>query len=265
LDSDLSDKEQCKLLGLQRSSYYYQHADNFPDKETIMRLIDEHYLEHPHEGSRKVSHMLKQKGYDVGRCRARSLMKEMGIEAIYPKPNTSAPCKEHKVYPYLLKETEIIKPKQVWCTDLTYAPLLGSHVYLIAIMDWYSRYVIEWALSTTMEAEFCVGVLEQALSHSCCEIFNTDQGSQFTSQAWINTLKKRHISISMDGRGRYLDSIFIERLWRSVKQECIYRSSFESVKEVKIAMTRYFKYYNEKRPHQSLDYRTPAEVYFHDL
>lgn len=227
-----------------------------------MKIIDEHYIQYPHEGARKISRMLKQKGYDIGRYRVGTLMEEMGIEPIYPKPNTSVPCKQHRVYPYLLREMHVTEPNQVWAADITYVPLLGSHVYLMAIMDWFSRYVIDWELSISLEAEFCVVALKRALSHQRCEIFNTDQGSQFTSQAWIDVLKENHVSISMDGRGRYLDNIFIERLWRSVKQECVYRASFDSVKEVKSALSEYFYYYNNKRMHQALDYQTPADVYF---
>lgn len=254
--------EQCDLLGLARSSYYYHCADVHPDKESIMRLIDEHYLQYPHEGARKISRMLKKKGYDIGRYQTGSIMKEMGIAPIYPKPNISAPNKAHEVYAYLLKDIHIIRPNQVWCADITYIPLLGSHVYLVAIMDWFSRYVIEWEVSISLEADFCIHALERALNKNCCEIFNTDQGSQFTSTAWLEALKSRHISISMDGRGRYLDNIFIERLWRSVKQECIYRHQFESVEEVKLALNNYFDYYNNRRMHQTLDYQTPADVYF---
>ena len=258
----LSITEQCEAIGLPRASYYYQRADAFADKEAIMRLVDSHYLNHPHEGARKVSRMLKQNGYPIGRYRTLSLMKEMGIEPVYPKPNTSVPNKAHEVYPYLLRDIDITKPNQVWCADITYVPLLGSHVYLVAIMDWYSRFVIDWEVSISMEASFCVEALKRALSKQRCEIFNTDQGSQFTSNEWINTLRQHHISISMDGRGRYLDNIFIERLWRSVKQECIYRFEFESVKALKAELTNYFDYYNFKRLHQSLDYKTPAEVYY---
>ena len=260
---ELSIQEQCDVLGLNRSTYYYQAIATTLKEENMMRLIDEYYLQYPHEGARKISRMLQRNGYDVGRYRAGNLMKKMGIIAIYPKPNTSVRCHEHEVYSYLLNDTDITKPNQVWCADITYVPLQGSHVYLIAIMDWYSRYVLEWGLSITLEAEFCVDALKRALAHyKRCEIFNTDQGSQFTSHIWINILKEHHISISMDGRGRYLDNIFIERLWRSVKQECIYRHSFESMKSLKQALHEYFEYYNHKRVHQSLDYRTPAEVYF---
>jgi len=259
---NLTIAEQCQLFGLSRSSYYYHRQATSPEKEAIMRLIDEHYLQYPHEGARKVSRMLKSKGFAVGRYRALSLMKEMGIEPIYPKPNTSAPNRAHEVYPYLLRDVDITRPNQVWSSDVTYVPLLGGHVYLMAIIDWYSRYVIDWELSITLEAEFCVCALKRALEKNRCDIFNTDQGAQFTSRAWIETLKSKHISISMDGRGRCLDNVFVERLWRSVKQECIYRHQFESVKSVKKALTDYFDYYNNKRLHQSLDYRTPADVYF---
>ena len=261
----LSIAEQCTLLDLPRSSYYYQSTDAHPDTEIIMRLIDEHYLEYPHEGARKISRMLTQKGYDIGRYRTGSIMKEMGLAPIYPKPNTSAPSKVHEVYAYLLKDIEITRPNQVWCADITYIRLLNSHVYLVAIMDLCSRYVISWELSISMEVDFCITALKQALDGNCCDIFNTDQGSQFTSSAWIELLKSHHVNISMDGRGRYLDNIFIERLWRSVKQECIYRHQFESVKEVKEALKNYFDYYNKKRLHQTLDYRTPSDVYFNGL
>jgi putative transposase len=201
-------------------------------------------------------------GYTIGKKRVATLMKKMGLQTVYPKPNTSVPNKRHEVYPYLLKDTEIIRPNQVWSADITYVPLLGSHVYLVAIIDWYSRYVLAWQLSISLEADFCIEALKNALTRAKCDIFNTDQGSQFTSQAWIDILKAYHISISMDGRGRYLDNIFVERLWRSVKQECIYLHEFTSVAEVKKALTKYFEYYNHQRLHQSLDYRTPADVYF---
>lgn len=261
----LTVSEQCDLLGLSRFSYYYyyqqqQASDAYT--EMLMREIDEHYCQYPHEGARKISRMLKQRGYSIGRQAVSTLMKRMGIAAIYPKPDTSGPDKTHEVYAYLLRDIDIIRPNQVWASDITYCPLLGGHVYLMAIMDWYSRYVIEWELSPTLEAEFCIRALKRALSTGQCEIFNTDQSSQFTSQVWINTLKEKHISISMDGRGRCLDNVFIERLWRSVKQECIYRYQFESLRELKKALTDYFNYYNYKRLHQSLDYKTPAEVYF---
>ena len=261
-NANLSIREQCKLLALAPSSYYYDSTSLSVEDERLMALIDEHYLQNPHEGKVKRARWLSKKvGYPVGRRRVKKLMEIMGLETVYPKPNTSVPNKEHEVFPYLLRDINITKPNQVWAADITYIRMKGSHVYLIAIMDWYSRYVIEWALSPNLEAEFCVEALRNALLRERCEIFNTDQGSQFTSTEWINVLKNHGISISMDGRGRYLDNIFIERLWRSVKQEKIYRYDFESIKEVQSALEEYFKYYNNHRMHQSFDYLTPIEVY----
>ena len=263
LHADISVNEQCKLLSLSSSSYYYHQRPLSKEDERLMALLDEHYLQYPCEGKIKRAHWLSNEvGYTVGKRRVRKLMEKMGIETVYPKPNTSVPNKEHEVHPYLLREVDIIRPNQVWASDLTYVRMKGSHVYLMAIMDWYSRYVIEWAVSPNMEAEFCVETLRNALLHEHCEIFNTDQGAQFTSKDWINTLKKHNISISMDGRGRYLDNIFIERLWRSVKQEKIYRHEFNNIEEVKVALAEYFEYYNNRRPHQSFYYLTPADVYF---
>jgi putative transposase len=227
-----------------------------------MALIDEHYLLNPHEGKIKRARWLtKEVGYAVGKRRVKKLMKIMRLETVYPKPNTSVPNKEHEIFPYLLREINITKPNQVWAADITYIRMRGKHVYLVAIMDWYSRYVIGWAVSPNLEAEFCIETLKNALLEVRCEIFNTDQGSQFTSNDWINTLKDHKISISMDGRGRYLDNIFIERLWRSVKQEKIYRYDFDTITEVEAALTEYFEYYNYYRMHQSFDYCTPFEVY----
>lgn len=198
----LSVRLQCELLGLPRSSYYYQARESDVEDEQLMQLIDAHYLQYPHEGARKIALMLAQNGYSVSRYRVGQLLKAMGLEPLYPKPNTSVPDKQHKVYAYLLKDIDIIRPNQVWCADITYIPLLGSHVYLVAIMDWYSRYVIEWEISISLESAFCVAALKRALAHQRCEIFNTDQGAQFTSRAWIDLLASHHISISMDGRGR---------------------------------------------------------------
>ena len=212
-DPDLSLQRQCELLGLSRSSYYYQSSSLSEEDEKLMQLLDRHYTEFPFEGKIKRARWLSnQVGYTVGKKRVASLMKKMGIETLYPKPNTSAGNKEHTIYPYLLRDETITMPNQVWSADITYVPILGSHGYLLAIIDWYSRYVIEWALSISLEADFCVLALKQALSTARCDIFNTDQGSQFTSKAWIAVLKNADISISMDGRGRYLDNIFVERL-----------------------------------------------------
>lgn len=257
---------RLELIGLSRSTYYYQAKKTDTQTERLLQLLDAHYTAYPHEGKIKRAKWLsEQVGYTVGKKRVANLMRQMGIETLYPKPNTSAPDKTHEVYPYLLKEALITKPNQVWSADITYIPLLNSHVYLVAIMDWYSRFVLEWRISISLEATFCVEALQSALIKNRCDIFNTDQGSQFTSKAWIDTLKAHHISISMDGRGRYLDNIFIERLWRSVKQECVYLNEFASVAELKKALINYFEYYNYQRPHQTLDYHTPADYYFSRL
>lgn len=262
-NQDLTLQRQCELIGLSRSSYYYKAAPPSIEDEKLMQLLDKHYTAFPFEGKIKRARWLSsQVDYVVGKKRVASLMKKMGIETLYPKPNTSVANKEHTIYPYLLRDESITAPNQVWSADITYIPILGSHVYLIAIIDWYSRYVVEWELSISLEADFCILALEKALSKARCEIFNTDQGSQFTSSSWIKILKDAKISISMDGRGRYLDNIFVERLWRSVKQECIYLRDFSSVSEVRLALREYFKYYNTQRLHQALDYKTPEQVYF---
>lgn len=262
-NTDISIARQCQLLGLYRSVYYYQYKGLNEYTETLMRLIDERYTKHPHEGSRKIMKNLNKQGYDITRNQVRYLMDKMGLQTIHPKPNTSAKSREeHQIYPYLLKSICVYYPNQVWCSDITYIRIKHGHIYLVAIMDWYSRYVIDWQLSISLEAEFCVDTLNRALETNVCGIFNTDQGSQYTSKNWINTLIKRGISISMDGKGRCFDNIFIERLWRSVKYECIYLQEFESVAEVREALADYFDYYNTDRVHQSLDYNTPADVYF---
>jgi putative transposase len=258
----LSIKRQCELLGLCRASYYYQAKAKDALTEKLMQLIDERYTQHPTEGARKLSRWLCAKGYDIGRYKVCGLMKQVGLAPIYPKPNLSAPAREpHAIYPYQLADMDIIKPDQVWCADITYIRTQVGHVYLVAIMDWFSRYVLAWELGTSLEADFCVSALKQALRISRCETFNTDQGSQFTSKPWIDVLTSYHITISMDGRGRYLDNIFVERLWRSVKYECIYLQEFWSVKEVRKALNNYFHYYNFDRLHEALDYKTPYQVY----
>lgn len=253
-NAEITIREQCMLLGLSVSSYYYYYKANpiSAEDERLMALLDEHYLQYPFKRAQWLS---QEVGYPV---------EVMGLETVYPKPNTSVPNKEHTVFPYLLRDIDIKKPNQVWAADITYVRMKGGHVYLLAIMDWYSRYVIQWAVSQTLEAEFCVEALRNALLKGRCEIFNTDQGAQFTSNDWINTLKKHKISISMDGRGRYLDNIFIERLWRSVKQEKLYQYDFETIEEVELVLTEYFDYYNNRRPHQSFRYLTPASMYLGD-
>ena len=230
-----------------------------------MRLIDETYTQCPFYGARRMSAHLGREGYCIGRKRAGKLMRTMGLEACYPKPNLSIPNKENKIFPYLLRDVEITQVDQVWSTDITYVRLFHGFVYLVAIIDWYSRYVLGWSISPSLEAGFCVETLENALLKGKCDIFNTDQGSQFTSKEFTNTLLLADIEISMDGRGRALDNVFVERLWRSVKYECIYLREFMTVAEVKEAIKKYFLFYNNERPHQSLKYKTPAEVYFGKL
>jgi putative transposase len=226
-----------------------------------MNLIDEEYTRHPFLGTRRMRIYLKKMGHDVNRKRVQTLYQRMGIEAVYPKPNLSRKNKEHIIYPYLLREKVISNCNEVWSTDITYIRLKKGFVYLVAIIDWYSRFVLDWQISTTLDAEFCIEVLNRTLKSNRCIIFNTDQGSQFTSPKFTNVLKEKNIKISMDGRGRALDNVFVERLWRSVKYECIFLKEFDTVSAVIDALHEYFKFYNHKRFHQSLDYKTPAEIY----
>jgi putative transposase len=227
-----------------------------------MRLIDEEYTRHPFYGSRKMRDFLERQGWPVSRKRVRRLMRKMGLESLAPKPNTSRPAPEHRVYPYLLRGLEIERPDQVWCADITYLPLAHGFVYLTAVMDWHSRYVLSWEVSVSLEEGFCVSALESALRlHGCPEIFNTDQGAQFTGQAFTGVLQKAEVRISMDGKGRALDNVMVERLWRSVKYEEVYLKAYESVGELIEALRQYFAFYNEERPHQGLGGRTPAQVY----
>jgi putative transposase len=228
----------------------------------LMRLIDEEYTRHPFYGSRKIRIYLKRQGHSVGRKRVQRLMRKMGIQSVAPKPNTSAPRKNHKIYPYLLKGLNINRPDMVWCSDITYIRLPGGFVYLTAIMDWHSRYVLSWEVSVTMEDDFCVNALESAIRrYGRPDIFNTDQGAQYTGKDFTGVLTKHGIRISMDGKGRAMDNIFIERLWRSVKYEEIYLHEYQNVKELIKALKRYFEFYNFERSHQSLDDQTPVEIY----
>ncbi len=261
----LSVARQCELIGLSRSSYYRQDEVGTEAEENLalMRLIDEEYTRHPFYGSRKLRDWLRRQGYPVNRKRVQRLMRRMGLVSIAPKPNTSLAVKAHKVYPYLLRGLEIDHPNQVWCSDITYIRLPRGFVYLTAVMDWHSRYVLSWEVSVTMEEDFCVSALEGALRrHGRPQIFNTDQGAQYTGEAFTGTLKRQGIRISMDGKGRCTDNIMIERLWRSVKYEEIYLKEYETVSALIHALKRYFRFYNEQRPHQSLDGRTPAEAYW---
>lgn len=226
-----------------------------------MRLLDEEYMRHPFLGSRRLREYLGRSGYRVNRKRVQRLMRIMGIEALYPKPKTSVAQPEHKIYPYLLNQVPIGYPNQVWSIDITYLPMPSGFMYLVAIIDWYSRYVLTWKLSNTLDGFFCLDALHMALAQGKPEIFNTDQGAQFTWHRFTQALETAQIAVSMDGRGRYLDNIFIERLWRSLKYEDIYLKSYQTVSDLDQGLNTYFDYYNHQRPHQSLDYQTPAEVH----
>lgn len=227
-----------------------------------MRLLDEEYTRHPYYGVRRMTAWLQRQGYLVNVKRIRRLMRLIGLEAVYPKPRLSQALKGHERFPYLLRDLVIAHPNQVWCTDITYIRMIRGFVYLMVIMDWYSRYIVSWELSTTMETMFCVDALQRALQQTKPAIFNSDQGPQFTSHLFTGCLKTAEIAISMDGRGRVYDNIFIERLWRSVKYEEVYLHDYESVKDARNGLARYFDFYNTERPHQTLTYHTPAEVYF---
>lgn len=253
---------QCGLIGLARSSYYYCKHSSDANESADMRLIDELYTKYPFYGIRKITNGLKRLGRSINHKRVARLMKLMGLEAIYPKPRLSVANKEHRKYPYLLRNLTIMRPNHVWSTDITYIRLRHGFVYLAAIMDWFSRYVVSWALSITLDADFCVDMLKGALMTARPEIFNSDQGVQFTSEAFTGTLKDHSIRISMDGRGRAFDNIFVERLWRSVKYEEVYLKDYSGVRDAKNSLRRYFDFYNNDRPHQSLEYRTPSEVYY---
>jgi putative transposase len=258
---DLSISRQCDLLCLARSSLYYRPAGESAYNELLMRLIDEQYTCAPFYGIRRMTAWLWREGHRVNHKRVGRLMRLMGIAAIYPKPRLSAGNKEHKKYPYLLKDLDIIRPDQVWCTDITYIRLRQGFVYLAAVMDWYSRYVISWDLSITLETGSCLAALERALETGRPEIFNSDQGAQFTSQDFTGRLLDEDIRISMDGRGRVFDNIFIERLWRSVKYEEVYLHDYQTVAEARGGLGRYFEFYNNERLHQALSYSTPLEIY----
>ena len=258
----LSIRRQCALLGLNRASLYYQPVPESEENLHLMRLIDEQYLETPFYGSRRMAAWLAGQGYHVNRKRVQRLMRLMGIEAVYPRPHTSQRDGSHKVYPYLLRDLAIVRPNQVWSTDITYIPMPRGYMYLVAIIDWYSRYVLSWQLSNTMDVGFCLDALEEALKFGKPTIFNSDQGSQFTSLEFTGRLEAEEIAISMDGKGRALDNIFVERLWRSVKYEDIYLKAYENAVELYAGLTQYFQLYNNHRPHQSLEYRTPACVHF---
>jgi putative transposase len=256
----LSVRRQCELLGLNRSGYYYEPAPESAENLRLMGLIDRQYTECPFYGSRRMTVWLNEQGEEVNRKRVQRLMRLMALEAIYPGPKLSA-GRKHKVYPYLLRDVTIERPDQVWSTDITYVGLRGGFMYLAAIIDWYSRYVIGWRLSNTLDGHFCLEMLRQALRRGQPEVFNTDQGVQFTAAAFTGRLESAGVAVSMDGRGRALDNVFVERLWRTVKYEDLYIRRYESVTELRSGLGRYFAFYNDRRPHQSLDYRAPALVY----
>ena len=262
--AELSIRRQCQLVGLSRSSWYAEPsegASETPENLALMRLLDEEYTRHPFYGSRKRTLWLNEQGYSVNRKRVQRLMRMLGIQGIAPGPTTSKAHPEHEIYPYLLRGLLIDRPDQVWCTDITYVRLQRGFVYLVAIMDWFSRYVLSWLLSTTMDAEFCVETLEDALTVAKPEIFNSDQGSQFTSHAFTGVLKAHQVQISMDGQGRVWDNIFIERLWRSVKYENVYLNHYDTVDQARQGLGDYFQFYNHQRFHQALKGQTPAQVY----
>ena len=254
-------RRQCELLGLNRSSWYYEPVPESADNLALMRRIDEHYLVRPYYGSRRMTVWLAGEGYAVNRKRVQRLMRLMGLEAIYPRPRTTIAGAGHKIYPYLLRQVAVTRPDQVWSADITYVPLRNGFLYLAAILDWYSRYVLAWRLSNSLDADFCVEALEEALAGGRPEIFNTDQGVQFTSQEFTSRLESAGVAISMDGKGRALDNVFVERLWRTVKYEEIYLKEYASGAECQAALRTYLRFYCDERPHQALAYHTPAEVY----
>jgi putative transposase len=254
-------RRQCELLGLNRSSLYYEPAGETSEDLRLMRLIDERYTACPFYGSRRMTVWLAEQGEEVNRKRVQRLMRVMGLEAIYPKPRLSMAGKGHRIYPYLLRGVKVVRPGQVWSTDITYVPTASGFMYLAAVIDWFSRYVVTWRLSNTLDGGFCLEMLEDALREGKPEVFNTDQGVQFTAAAFTGRLEAAGVVVSMDGRGRALDNVFVERLWRTVKYEDIYIQGYDSVPGLHRGLARYFGFYNDERPHQSLGYRTPAAVY----
>ena len=260
---ELSISKQCELLGLSRSSYYRTPGMETKKNQELMRLIDEEYTRHPFLGSRGMKRYLRRQGHMVNRKRVQRLMRLMGLVSVAPHKRTTVPAPGHKIYPYLLRGLDIHRPNQVWCSDITYIRLKRGFVFLTAVMDWHSRYVLSWEVSVTMDEGFCVSALERALRrHPHPEIFNTDQGAQYTGSAFTGVLKEHEIKISMDGKGRAMDNIMVERLWRTVKYDDIYLKDYETVEDLVAGLRSYFSYYNHERPHQSLGDKTPAEVYW---
>jgi len=257
---------QAKVLGISRGTAYYQPKPVSPRDQTLMNRIDRLHLELPFAGARMLRDLLRQEGHKVGRKHVSTLMKRRGIEALYRKPRTTKPHPGHQVYPYLLRSLPVTRANQVWAMDITYLPMARGFVYLAAVVDWYSRRVLTWKVSTTMDTHFCLEAVEEAMAnYGTPEIMNTDQGSQFTSQAFTGLLKENGIRISMDGKGAWRDNVFVERLWRSVKYEEVYLHAYDSVSSARAGLDRYFRFYNGRRPHSSLDRQTPDQVYFESL
>lgn len=262
-DRKLSVSRQCRMLNLNRSTVYYKKKPVKSEDLELMRLIDEQYLKTPTWGSRSMRNHLRRRGYKINRKRVQRLMRLMGLEAIYPKPKTSRPHPAHNVYPYLLRNITVDRPNQAWTADITYIPMSRGFMYLVAVMDWYSRKVLSWRVSNTLDAEFCIEAVEEALSrYGAPEIFNTDQGAQFTSAGFTDLLKSNDVRISMDGRGRVQDNIFIERLWWTLKYHYLYLRSFDNGADLRQGLGTWFEFYNSERSHQALDNLTPDEVYF---
>jgi putative transposase len=265
-DHGLSVSRQAKVLGISRSSVYYLPRPTSDADLALMRRIDELHLEYPFAGSRMLKGLLQAEGHEVGRLHVSTLMKRMAIEALYRRPNTSKPAPGHKVYPYLLRKLAVTRPNQVWVMDITYVPMARGFVYLAAVVDWFSRKVLAWRLSITLSADFCIEALEEALGrHGRPEIFNTDQGSQFTSVDFIKVLKDAEIAISMDGKGAWRDNVFVERLWRTVKYEEVYLRAYASVSDARASIGRYLGFYNGTRPHSSIGGQTPNQAYINQL
>jgi putative transposase len=260
-DPAVSIRRQCELLELPRSTYYYLPVSETVENLELLRLLDEQYLRTPFYGSRRMAAWLVREGYEVNRKRVQRLMRILGVEGLAPRPKTTKPAPGHRVFPYLLRNVEITHADQVWSTDITYIPLRNGYLYLAAILDWHSRYVLSWQLSNSLENSFCLKALDEALAQGKPEIFNTDQGVQFTSVEFTNRLLDRAVAISMDGRGRALDNAFIERLWRTVKYEEVYLKDYATADEVYQGLTNYFLFYNHERPHQALNYQTPYQLY----
>ena len=261
----LSVRRQCSLLGLATASYYYEPVPESAENLLYQRLLDEEYTRHPFYGVRKMTVWLRLQNHMVGPKRVRRLLRSMGLMAVYPKPRLSCNPLGHKRFPYLLKDMAIVRPNQVWSTDITYIRLSGGFIYLVAVIDWYSRYVLAWELSLSLEADFCIAALERALASQRPEIFNTDQGVQFTCAQFQAPLEAAQVRLSMDGRGRAFDNIFVERLWRTVKYEEVYSKDYRDVAEARHGLANYFRFYNDQRIHQALDYRTPQSVHFGHL